>query len=155
MCEGDIAAIRRLTGDPFGFPNVRDPLGIAEVPLEYAIYHSPFAGISDLLDLGADPNYGDHAGFPSLIAALSSNRPDRAAVIELLLARGADVEQRGVNNYTPLHWAAAHDDDTMIGLLLSHGADRAARTVIDENLTPLEETRLLGRHRAVAALAGA
>jgi hypothetical protein len=45
--------------------------------------------IEALLVTGADPNYADQAGFPSLVAALSSERPDRAQVLKLLLAAGA------------------------------------------------------------------
>ena len=77
-----------------------------------------------LLELGADPNYGDHAGFPALIAALSSDRADRYELLELLLSFGADPGQRGLNDWTPLHYAAAHDDVEGIKLLLARGADR-------------------------------
>jgi hypothetical protein len=38
-------------------------------------YHSPISFIRTLLDIGADPNPIDHAGFPPLIAALSCSRP--------------------------------------------------------------------------------
>ena len=83
-------------------------MGGGEIILEYAIYHSPLAFIRRLLELGADPNYGDHAGFPSLIAALSCGaRKDRDEILELLLANGADIQQRGMNDYTPLHTALA------------------------------------------------
>jgi uncharacterized protein len=112
---------------------------MGEIILEYAIYHSPVAFVRTLLELGADPNYGDNAGFPSLIAALSSGRPETYEVAELLLAFGADVQQRGVNDFTPLHYAAAYNDANLIRLLLSHGADTNARTRIDDFTTPLEE----------------
>ena len=92
-----------------------------------------------LLELGADPNYGDHAGFPALIAALSSDRADRYELLELLLSFGADPGQRGLNDWTPLHYAAASDDTEGIELLLARGADPTARTRIDDFATPLEE----------------
>jgi Ankyrin repeats (many copies) len=76
------------------------------VILEYAIYHGPLPFVRELLELGADPNYQDHAGFPALIAALSTDRPDRSQLIELLDA-GADIEARGIHDRTPLHYAAA------------------------------------------------
>ena len=108
--RGDLEALKALLGDPPDFPNCRGPAGAGEIILEYAIYHSPLPFIRTLLELGADPNYQDHAGFPSLIAALSSARADRYQIIELLLAFGADIQQRGVNDWTPLHYAAANDD---------------------------------------------
>ena len=108
--RGDLAALRAALGDPPDFPNCRGPHGGGEFVLEYAIYHGPLPFIRTLLDLGADANYGDHAGFPSLIAALCRDGEDRYEVIELLLSRGADIRQRGFNDYTPLHHAAAAAD---------------------------------------------
>jgi hypothetical protein len=42
------------------------------------------AFIELLIELGADLNYQHHAGFPSLIAALSSDRADKNGVLKLL-----------------------------------------------------------------------
>ncbi len=72
--------------------------------LEYAIYHSPLSLIRRLLELGADPNYPDHAGFPALIAVLTTARPDRNQIIELLIAGGANIQQRGVTALPPCTW---------------------------------------------------
>jgi ankyrin repeat protein len=58
----------------------RRKAGLGEIVLEYAIYHGPLAFIRTLLELGADPNYRDHVGFPALIAALSTNRAQAADV---------------------------------------------------------------------------
>jgi len=150
--KGDLAALKAALGDPPDFPNGRNPPGFEAGGLEYAIYHSPLAFIRTLLELGAEPNYPDAAGFPALIAALSTGRLDRLAIVELLLAHRADIEQRGINDYTPLHYAAATDDPEAIELLLAHGADPGARTRIDACATPLEEAEMLGRNAAVQAL---
>jgi len=150
--RGDVDGVKAALGDPPDFPNCRGPRGMGENVLEYAIYHSPLAFVRTLLDLGADPNYGDHAGFPSLIAALSADRTDRQDLLKLLLDRGADVSQRGVNDYTPLHYAAATNDAPAIELLLARGADPSARTNIDDYATPLEEAERGNHHAAAAAL---
>jgi uncharacterized protein len=150
--RGDLDALRRLLGDPPDFPNCRGPAGFDGPILENAIYHSSLACIRTLLDLGADPNYADHAGFPSLIAALSTDRADRYEIIELLLAHGADIQEHGINDWTPLHYAAATDDLEGIELLLRHGADPGARTRIDHYATPLEEAEILGKADAVRLL---
>lgn len=94
-----MAALRLALGQPDDFPNCALPveLGLGDVPLEYAIYWSPLGFIADLIGLGAAVNYGDPAGFPCLIAALSTDRADRNALLLLLLMQGADVYQRGLN----------------------------------------------------------
>ena len=142
--EGDLEALKAALGNPPDFPNNRGPRGVGEVILEYAIYHSPLTFIRTLLERGADPNYGDHAGFPSLIATLSTERPDMLEVVALLLDSGADIQQRGINDHTPLHYAATAGDTAAIDLLLARGADPNARTRIDDYATPLEEAEHLG-----------
>jgi uncharacterized protein len=149
--RGDLGAVKHALGDPPGFPNSRGEHAFGE-PLEYAIYHSPLPFIRTLLELGADPSYQDGTGFPSLIAALSTDRSDKYQLLELLLSFGADIQQRGVNDYTPLHYAANLDDADAVELLLAHGADPTARTNIDDFATPLEEAENLGRTKAAEAL---
>lgn len=150
--RGDLEALRSLLGDPADFPNSRGPRGMGEIVLEYAIYWSPLPCIRKLLELGANPNYEDPAGVPSLIAALSSERADKRELLELLLTFGADIQQRGHNDWTPLHYASVSDDALAVELLLAHGADPDARTRIDDCLTPLEEAEQLGKRSAAAAL---
>ena len=83
----DVNALREALNDPRDFPNSHQPLELAvgDHPLEYAIYWSSLAFIELLIELGADLNYQHHAGFPSLIAALSSDRADKNGVLKLLL----------------------------------------------------------------------
>lgn len=150
--NGDLAGLQRALGDPPAFPDAALPPGVGEHCLEYAIYHSPLAFIRTLLERGADPNYAHAGGFPSLLAALSTDRPDRYEILELLLEHGADVQQRGVNDHTPLHHAAARDDAVAVRLLLARGADPHARTRVDDLATPLEEAERLGCARAARAL---
>ncbi|RUX42125.1 ankyrin repeat domain-containing protein [Mesorhizobium sp. M4A.F.Ca.ET.050.02.1.1] len=124
-------------------------------PLEYAIYWSPLAFISALIEAGSNPNYADHAGFPSIIAALSTERRDRHDVIRTLIEHGADPDMRGVNDWTPLHYAVAMRDVEAIRLLLAAGADPALRTRIDDCSTALEEADDAGFETGAALLRGA
>ena len=62
-------------------------------------------------------------------------------IVELLLAFGSDPNQRGHNDYTPLHWAA--------------GANAALRTRIDDLETPLELASKAGHDEIVKILESA
>jgi ankyrin repeat protein len=119
--KGDLDLVRSLLHNPADFPNCQWPGGGSI--LEYAIYHAPLAFIRSLIGLGITVNYEDAAGFPCLIATLSTEREDRLDVLKLLLEQSADVQQRGVNNYTPLHYAVARNDAPAVELLLTFGAD--------------------------------
>ncbi|CAA9358194.1 MAG: hypothetical protein AVDCRST_MAG72-2002 [uncultured Nocardioidaceae bacterium] len=163
FCGEDLAALEQALGRPAGFPNVPGGAGIDCSVLQYALYHSPLPLIEQLLDAGADPNYDDHDGFPSVMAALSglveapgaSPRPDVPAVVELLLAHGAHPDQRGVNDYTPLHFAASLGRLDLLLLLLAHGADPCVRTRIDDFETPREVAGAVGSESAERLLADA
>jgi ankyrin repeat protein len=154
---GDLAALRAAVDDPAVIPNGPFPLAIGSC-LEYAIYHSPLGFIRTLLELGANPvpPDGDHAGFPPLIAAISSGRArlrqgsggagppgairrtDTVEILKLLLTFGADPNQRGINDYTALHMAVDANHREAVEILLAYGVDPRVRTRIDEYETPRE-----------------
>jgi len=142
---GDLEALRAAVDDPGSVPNGPMPLAIGHC-LVYAIYHSPLPFIRNLLENGADPNPADHSGFPPLIAALSCSRtqpgapgrPDVVEIIQLLLSFEADPNQRGLNDYTPLHMAVAERNVRAVEILLDAGADPRLRTRIDDYETPRE-----------------
>lgn len=148
---GDLDALRAALDDPGLVPNGVMPPPIGSC-LVYAIFHSPLSFIRTLLDLGADANAPVDDGFPPLIAAVSTaqvtpgatTRPDVADVVRLLLARGADPNQRGINDYTPLHMAVAVGHPLAVQILLDGGADPTLRTRIDACETPLEMAKAAG-----------
>lgn len=156
---GDLTALRSAVDDPGAIPNghIDDTIGTC---LVYAIYHSPLAFIRDLLNLGADPNAPVDDGFPPLIAALTKTRtepgsparPDVDEILRLLLAHHADPNQRGINDYTPLHMALAMRNLLAVHRLLQGGADPDLRTRIDDCSTALEDARAAGLDEFVAVL---
>ena len=156
--RGDLDALRAAVDDPSAFPNGPMPDAIGNC-LVYAIYHSPLAFIRALLDIGADPNAPVDDGFPPLIAALSSarnvpgatTRTDVDDLLRLLLAHGSDPNQRGINDYTPLHTAVADGNAMAVQILLDGGADPELRTRIDRCETPLDIAEACG-FAAIAAL---
>lgn len=149
--EGNLEDLRAALDDPGVVPNGRMPDTIGSC-LVYAIYHSPLAFIRTLLELGADANAPEDDGFPPLIAALSCGRAapgmtvrtDVAEIIRLLLAYGVDPNQRGINDYTPLHMAVGERNPFAVQVLLDGGADPDLRTRIDDLDTPLEMATAAG-----------
>jgi ankyrin repeat protein len=155
---GDIAEVRAALDNPEDFPNCWAGLGFG-MPLVYAIYWSPLEFVRALLDAGADPNGHADDGFPPIMAALSmlqrtpgaNIRPDVTETVTLLLERGSDPNQRGINDYTPLHYLAGRGDVALIRLLLAHGADPSLETRIDDCETP-KRVAISAGHAAAAEL---
>lgn len=58
--------------------------------------------------------------------------------MKLLLKFGADPNQRGINDYTPLHMAVGEQNLAAVRLLLEAGADPELRTRIDNYETSRE-----------------
>jgi hypothetical protein len=151
--------LRQAVEDSAVVPNGRMPDTIGSC-LIYAIYHSPLPFIRTLLEIGADPNLPVDDGFPPLIAALckvrevpgSTRRTDVDEIIRLLLSFGTDPNQRGINDYTPLHMAVAERQPLAVRILLEAGADPDLRTRIDECETPLEMARAAGLSDIAALL---
>ena len=157
--QGDLEALRAAVDDPAAVPNARmlDTIGSC---LVYAIYHSPLPFIRTLLEIGADPNAPADDGFPPLIAALTCTRDEPGAnrrtdvdeILRLLLSFGTDPNQRGINDYTPLHMAVAERNALGVQILLDGGADPELRTRIDECETPLEMAQAAGLDEVAAIL---
>ena len=134
-----------------GFPNVVAHPAIGAC-LTYAIYRGPTTLIGALLEAGAEPDWPDADGFPPLIAALSCSqagpgaevRSDVHEILGMLLTAGARVDQRGVNDYTPLHVAAGQGDLVAVDMLLAAGADPDEITRIDDYETALDVATTAG-----------
>ena len=73
----------------------------------------------------------------------SRPRKDVDDILTLLLSFGADPNQRGINDYTPLHMAVGEGNALAVQILLDNGADAELRTRIDDCDTPLEMARSL------------
>ena len=157
---GDLEALRVAVDDPSLVPNGVLQPGIGAVP-GGAVDHSPLRFIRQLLEIGANPSPESDDGFPPLIAAITcgrvepgfATRDDVPQLVRLLLAFGADPDQRGINDYTALHIAVAERNGQVVQLLLDAGADPGLRTRIDDNETPLEMAEHAGLRDIAAILA--
>jgi hypothetical protein len=118
----------------------------------HAVAAAPLATIEWMIDGGVDLGFRDRAGYTPLLAAVECTRADRLDVLRRLIAAGAPLNVKGINDWTPAHMAAARDDVDALALLVDSGADLSIRTGIDQYATPLEEARHLGMAGAVAFL---
>jgi ankyrin repeat protein len=122
--------------------------------LKLAIDWSSVAFISQMIDAGSDPDEPGRNGFPGLIAALASSRwrGDYLRIVQLLIDRGANVDVRGVHNWTPLHYATATRDGQALTLLLASGADPSLPSDVDLASRPVDLARAYGFSQGVALL---
>jgi quinoprotein dehydrogenase-associated probable ABC transporter substrate-binding protein len=74
-------------------------------------------------------------------------------MVAFLIGRGADVNQRDRDGWTPLMTAAYGDDAADIKVLVAHGGDPNA--VSAQNFTPLGIATQYGKNKAALALIGA
>jgi len=149
---GDAAALAsNLGGGDWLNTELPEAFGGGHV-LVYAIYWSPPPFIAWMIAEGAEVNFAADDGFPALLAALSRDRPPRHEVLATLLANGADVDARGINDWTPLHYAVSLHDAVAIRMLLAAGADPSQRTRIDQYSTALDDARAMAFDEAVGLL---
>jgi len=124
--------------------------GNGDTPLTNAAYcgHTRILAIvAALLDRGAKIDEGHiHWGSSPLIVACGANKLD---VVELLLARGANIEKKNRRNFSPLYVACLKGKVGAARLLLDHGADALRQA--GNNSTPLHGAAWNG-HVAVVNL---
>lgn len=95
-------------------------------------------------------NFRDEEGYTLLHVAIDRADEDKYAIIESLIRYGAALNLKGINDWTPLHLAAARNDARSVEMLLLAGADPSIRTTIDGCWTPEEEAELLGSADAIS-----
>jgi ankyrin repeat protein len=147
---GDLEAGRAALEDDDDWPDAVDPY-LHSTVLSIALGRADLDTIRRLLDQGADPNFrAVDDGFPCLIDVLHHRCRDAPGlphwddchdVLRALIDAGAEVDERGLNDWTALHFAAAADDVVAVRMLLEAGADPEARTRIDDLETPIDVAR--------------
>ena len=126
--HGDEAAAVRLAGAPGLDVNAIDNQGHS--PLTRAAGAGMLECCRVLLQRGADPGHVGHVGHvghdrmpPPLFSAVHSHSAAAGAVIDLLIAYGADVNVRAPSGLTPLMLAADLGRVELARALIAAGAD--------------------------------
>ena len=152
---GDVEQVRAILSVSPAALHDLDQYGAT--PLHYASARNRIEVANLLLDNGAVLEARDQLGMTALhlaVVGATGQVIDEAAgengdwmirielenveVVDLLLARGANVNVRDANNLTPLHVAAEKARGEIAGRLIAHGADLEARDVY--GFTPLMVT---------------
>ena len=119
--------------------------------LHLAAFFGPPASTERLLAHGADVRAVSHnAQANTPLHAALAGRGD-AAVLDLLLSAGADVNAAAAQRVTPLHVAAARGNGDLIKRLLSRGASTSA--TMTDGTTPAAMAQTRGHPEAAALLA--
>ncbi|CAH3028136.1 unnamed protein product, partial [Porites evermanni] len=108
-----------------------------KTPLHTAILSKQFRIVDELLENNADVTLTDDAGDTPLHTAIHVG--SQRLVLTLLQRGGCDVHSLGRNSATPLHLAAAMDNDAICKILVDHNA----------RLTPLDNDRMTPIGRAI------
>ena len=98
------------------------PEGRESTPLHDMVYDNNLAGITALLNAGADPNWEGNEGQTPLHWAVDTAKTSLPIVVTLLAAR-ADPNASDDGGKTPLYYAVDRSDLAAVVVLLNWGAD--------------------------------
>lgn len=149
--DGAAADWELAAGVVEGFPNGVDEF-IGRRWILNAIDCGSPESVRWMLKKGVELSFYDAEGRTVCEACLVRDWPEKYEMLGDLVASGACLDDRGTNNWTPLHLAAVRNDVRAVKLLIEAGADVYARTKIDHYATPLEEAERYGSLEAATML---
>jgi hypothetical protein len=148
---GDLIEMASLMGRPNYVRDLVRSYSPRNLPVAAAARAGQAEIVEQLIGLGADlQGTRTPANRSLLMSAL--NLPENLAVLELLLARGVQVNQLGLFDETPLLVAIDHQDLGAVELLLAKGADPKTGTF--RNKSPLALAQLKNDKRILERLCG-
>ncbi|WP_241462579.1 ankyrin repeat domain-containing protein [Tateyamaria sp. ANG-S1] len=136
-----------------GFPLERDSC-YGSPWIVHAVSSGSLQSVKWMIEKGVNLQPICTDGYPPVIRCIEVEGPEKYQILSLLIDAGADINERGINGWTPLHVAAVRDDEASMRILLEGGADRTITTKIDDDATAEEEARNLGHRKSADFIAG-
>ena len=110
----------------------------------HAVQSGCLKAVNWMIEKGIDRCVHRDDGYPPLLACIELESGEKYQILGALIEAGADINERGINGWTPLHLAAIRDDGRAMRMLLAAGADRTITTKVDDDATPEAEARNFG-----------
>ena len=140
---GALRTLEAISAIDYSFPVGADPI-FGHSWLMHAIELGGPEVVSWILAKGAPCSFIDDIGYTPLHLCIETVSPHKYRILALLVGSGAELDKKGLNDWTPLHLAAVRNDIRSTALLLGAGADPNIKTKIDLYATPAVEARALG-----------
>jgi hypothetical protein len=143
IMKGNIEYLDRIERNQPGFFSQKNTFNGDHWIID-AIDYGSLKVVQWMISVGASLKFKSETGYPALHTAIDSRLVDKYQILEYLILCGADLNERGVNDYTPAHLASVNNDVRALKILFKHGADFSIATRVDNCATPLEEARMCG-----------
>lgn len=118
--DGDVENMRKLI-DAGADLDTRTNEGMSA--LHWAAKGGHLSAVKLLVEKGADVDILTKTGESPLTQTVFSNRKNCIEIAKILTENGADVNGRGIGDYTPLFWAAMNGNAGMARFLMDRGAE--------------------------------
>lgn len=152
LADGDLEKLEFASQVVDSFPHDKDGF-FGTHWIVHAIGSGCVSSVKWMIEKGVDPCVRPDDGYPPLLACIDNPSAGKHQILGTLIDAGADINQRGINGWTPLHLAAIRDDEKAMHMLLTAGADRTITTQVDDNATAEEEARILGNLKSADFIA--
>ena len=149
--SGDVADFEALCKRVENFPDGVDGF-IGRRWIINALDCDSVAAVNWMLSRKVDLAFRDEEGYTPLLTVIDGKKKNKYALLRALLEAGAPVNMRGINEFTPAHLAAIHNDVEALRMLAIYSADFTIRTTIDDYATPLEEAERCEQSQAITFL---
>ena len=144
LMSGEVKDFEELSALDDDFPNGCDTY-LQSQWIMHAISSGSLTSVQWMLEQQVELLFCENDGYTVIHAVLDRDDEHKYTILEALLNAGADVNAKGINNWTPAHMAAVRNDVQSLKMLVEHGADLTIKTAIDNYATPLEEALILSR----------